>query len=66
MNNRPFIGQNPTKMKEVIFDSSFETANLDCAIKVGDYEYDLYMRVDSNTKGHLQWYNFKMKNLQKG
>lgn len=23
------------------------------------------MRVDSNTRGHLQWYNFKMKNLDK-
>ena len=22
------------------------------------------MRVDSNTKGHLHWYNFKVKNLQ--
>jgi hypothetical protein len=21
------------------------------------------MRVDSNTKGHLQWFNFKIKNL---
>jgi hypothetical protein len=23
------------------------------------------MRVDSNTRGHLQWFNFKMKNLIK-
>ena len=23
------------------------------------------MRVDSNTKGHLQWYNFKVKNMQR-
>jgi hypothetical protein len=22
------------------------------------------MRVDSNTKGHLQWFNFKIKNIQ--
>lgn len=22
------------------------------------------MRVDTNTKGHLQWFNFKIKNLQ--
>lgn len=21
------------------------------------------MRVDSNTKGHLQWFNFKIKNI---
>jgi hypothetical protein len=23
------------------------------------------MRVDSNTRGHLQWFNFKIKNLEK-
>ncbi len=23
------------------------------------------MRVDSNTRGHLQWYNFKVKNMKK-
>ncbi len=23
------------------------------------------MRVDSNTRGHLQWFNFKVKNMQK-
>lgn len=23
------------------------------------------MRVDSNTRGHLQWFNFKIKNLIK-
>ena len=24
------------------------------------------MRVDSNTRGHLQWFNFKVKNMIKG
>ncbi len=24
--------------------------------------YDLYMRVDTNTKGHRQWYYFSVKN----
>jgi hypothetical protein len=23
------------------------------------------MRVDSNTRGHLQWFNFKVKNMEK-
>ena len=34
--------------------------------KVGEYEYDLFMRVDSNTRGHLHWFNFKVKNFEKG
>jgi hypothetical protein len=30
----------------------FESGNLDKVVMVSDTEYDLYMRVDSNTKGH--------------
>ena len=29
------------------------------------HKYDLFMRIDSNTKGHLQWYNFTIKNCGK-
>ena len=35
-----------------IFDSNFESGNLDMAVQVGPKEFDLYMRVDSNTRGH--------------
>lgn len=27
-----------------------------------DQEYDLYMRVDANTRGHHQWFYFSVKN----
>ena len=37
---------------ELIFDSNFESGNLDLVIKTGQNEYDLYMRVDTNTRGH--------------
>jgi len=37
---------------ELLFDSNFESGNLDMVIKVKDFEYDLYMRVDTNTRGH--------------
>lgn len=26
----------------------------------------MFIRVDSNTKGHLQWYNYKVKNMSPG
>ena len=42
------------------FDSFFECGNLDMAHKINDTEYDLYMRVDSNTHGHNQWFYFKV------
>ena len=38
--------------EELLFDSNFESGNLDMVIKTKEDEYDLYMRVDTNTKGH--------------
>ncbi len=61
----PFIGNNPNLsnvQNKLLFDSRFESGNLDCAIKVAEFEYDLFMRVDTNTKGHTNWYYFKVKN----
>lgn len=46
----------------LIFNSSFESGNLDVAIQVDDTEYDLFMRVDTNTKGHTNWYYYTIKN----
>ena len=46
--------------EELRFDSSFESGNLDAVYKVLPWEYDLYMRVDTNTRGHLQWFYFSV------
>lgn len=41
------------KKKEILcFDSMFEAGNLDVVIKVDVFEYDLFMRIDANTRGH--------------
>lgn len=37
---------------------------MDLVIEVQDMEYDLFMRVDSNTRGHLSWFNFKIKGMK--
>lgn len=37
----------------LIFDSKFECGNLDRVEFVSKDEYDLFMRVDSNTSGHM-------------
>ena len=50
----------------ITFDSFFESGNLDCVIQVDSHEYDLYLRVDSNTRGHFLWYNFKVCNVERG
>ena len=42
--------ENPSS--ELVFDSAFESGNLDMVIKTKPMSYDLYMRVDTNTRGH--------------
>jgi hypothetical protein len=46
--------------EEYIFDSNFESGNLDFAAKVSDSEYDLLMRLDSNSRSHQQWFYFSI------
>ena len=47
------------------FDSSFESGNLDTVFQIDSNEFDMFMRVDSNTRGHHQWFYFKVENRQK-
>jgi len=45
---------------DVRFDAAFESANLDCVVRVQPGEYDLFLRTDSNTRGHTQWFYFSV------
>lgn len=54
------------KEEAFVFDSCFESGNLDLVVKVKEREYDLYMRSDSNTRGHHQWFYFSVKSEAKG
>lgn len=36
----------------IVFDSDFESGNLDLVFQYKQDEYDLYLRVDSNSRGH--------------
>jgi hypothetical protein len=58
-----FTGMNPKVdcENELIFDSAFESGNLDMVIKPKPFNYDLYMRVDTNTHGHHQWFYFSVE-----
>ncbi len=38
--------------EEFVFDSNFESGNLDFVGKVSENEYDLLMRLDSNSRSH--------------
>jgi hypothetical protein len=43
------------------FDSFFEGGNLDMVVRQKGQEYDLYMRTDSNARGHHQWFCFSVE-----
>ena len=63
LSDRGFVGNR--EAEGLRFDSMYESGNLDCAIRVAEGEYDLFMRPDTNTKGHFQWYNFKVFGAKK-
>ena len=65
---RAFEGMNPTLnlSEQLLFQSRFQSGNLDCVVKVSEDEYDLFLRIDSNTRGHIEWFYFAVKNCKKG
>lgn len=42
-----------------------ESGNLLQADRIAADEYQFYMQVDSNTKGHQQWFYFRVRNTRK-
>jgi hypothetical protein len=60
----PYHGMSPRIKTTLIFDARFESGNLDCVVRNRFNEYDLFLRIDSNTNGHIMWYYFKVKNTE--
>eukprot|EP00826_Nyctotherus_ovalis_P012454 TRINITY_DN13294_c0_g2_i1.p2 TRINITY_DN13294_c0_g2~~TRINITY_DN13294_c0_g2_i1.p2 ORF type:complete len:130 (+),score=21.63 TRINITY_DN13294_c0_g2_i1:297-686(+) len=50
----------------LVFDSYFEGGNLDVAVRGKRSEYDLYVRTDSNARGHHQWFYFSVQAKARG
>mmetsp|Transcript_13587 Transcript_13587/g.20576 ORF Transcript_13587/g.20576 Transcript_13587/m.20576 type:complete len:732 (-) Transcript_13587:52-2247(-) len=50
----------------LVFESRFESGNLRRAIQVYEFEYDLILKFDVNTRGHTQWFYFSVDNAKKG
>ena len=49
----------------LLFDTIFESGNLLRADRITRGEYRLYMQVDTNTKGHQQWFYFRVRNTRR-
>lgn len=56
------VSTSPTRNSILSFDSQFEGGNLQYVFSDNLSTYDLYMQPDTNTLGHYQWFNFKVKN----
>ncbi|ETM49201.1 hypothetical protein, variant [Phytophthora nicotianae P10297] len=54
----------PDLSSDLTFDSNFESGNLERAIRIGQFEYDLVLRPDFNSPGHMQWFYFAVSNIQ--
>lgn len=54
--------------KDVIleFESRFESGNLQKAVQVGPYDYELTLCCDMYTKKHTQWFYFRVRNMKAG
>ncbi|CDW76244.1 zinc carboxypeptidase family protein [Stylonychia lemnae] len=50
----------------LVFESRFESGNLRRAIQVYEFEYDLILKPDYNTRGNTQWYYFRVQNMRAG
>jgi hypothetical protein len=48
------------KDQTLIFESRFESGNLRKALKVGSYEYELFLKNDYGTQSFCQWYFFRI------
>ena len=61
---KPFYKLKDDTDETLLFESRFESGNLQEAMKINEHEYDLQIRKDLNTRGHNHWYYFQVKNTR--
>ncbi|XP_006865167.1 PREDICTED: cytosolic carboxypeptidase 2 [Chrysochloris asiatica] len=49
----------------LLFESRFESGNLQKAVRVDTYEYELTLQTDLYTNKHTQWFYFRVQNTRK-
>ena len=54
----------PNTQNIIFFNSDFESGNLHRATRVSDYEYNLYLEYDKNSRNYTQWYYFSCRNVK--
>ena len=62
---KPFYKLKGESDQTLVFESRFESGNLRRAVKISDFEYDLYLKNDYGTGGYTQWFYFSVGNTRK-
>jgi len=60
----PYYVQQAESDTTLVFESRFECGNLRRALQIYEFEYDLILSPDYNTKGNTQWYYFSISNTR--
>jgi hypothetical protein len=45
---------------------ALSTADYRTSAQVSKHAYDLVLACDSNTRGHTQWFNYRVRNMRAG
>lgn len=64
--NRPYYVPESEEDETLVFESRFESGNLNLAAKLSDAEYNLILQNDLSAKGNTQWYFFRVRNTRAG
>jgi len=62
----PFYPVKEPEDTTLVFESRFESGNLRRAVQVYEFEYDLILKPDYNTRGNTQWFYFSVSNTKLG
>nr|XP_057931414.1 cytosolic carboxypeptidase 2 isoform X2 [Doryrhamphus excisus] len=54
------------KQRSLEFESRFESGNLQKAVQIGPFNYELSLRTDLYTSKHTQWFYFRVRNMKPG
>eukprot|EP00730_Choanoeca_flexa_P006910 TRINITY_DN12248_c0_g1_i1.p1 TRINITY_DN12248_c0_g1~~TRINITY_DN12248_c0_g1_i1.p1 ORF type:complete len:1041 (+),score=140.24 TRINITY_DN12248_c0_g1_i1:85-3207(+) len=62
----PYYQLKDEQERTLVFESRFESGNLDKAYKASDICYNLLLSTDKYTSRHTQWFYFKVSNVEAG
>ncbi|XP_054632653.1 cytosolic carboxypeptidase 2 [Dunckerocampus dactyliophorus] len=54
------------RQRSLEFESRFESGNLQKAVQIGPFNYELTLRTDLYTNKHTQWFYFRVRNMKPG